>query len=295
MWAPPSNPPATALLLGAAVGLGVAAVARSVHRRLWGFLPEDVPARGRKLHGHATPMAGFLLAAAVALWLLLHGERAVAAAVALLAATGYVDDRDKQRGGLPWKAKALAQLAAAAAIVAATAPRADLGTWLLLSAFAFTIVNAVNFLDNMDGVATVVGGLGVVLAAPAGSALAFGGAVFLGFLPLNWPRPRLFLGDGGAYALGALLATSALTSSLDLDGHLRWLGLAAPCFVPLFDFTQVVCARLYLGYAPWVGDRRHVTHIATYLGVPARFVAPLAGLVTAGAWLLLHADPSRAQ
>ncbi|MEZ5965801.1 MAG: hypothetical protein R3F56_18340 [Planctomycetota bacterium] len=278
-------------LLGAGAGFVLAAVARWIHRTHWGFLPEDAPTRGRKLHGEATPMVGFLLAAAATVILLAGRERALAAAVALLAGMGYVDDRDKQRGGLPWKAKALVQLAAAATVVAATAPRADLVVWLVLLALVFVVVNAVNFLDNMDGVAALVGGLGVVLAAPTGSSLCVAAATFLGFLPLNWPRPWLFLGDSGAYAVGALLAAASLRTGLQ-DGRVQWLALAAPCFVPLFDFVQVVSARLYLGYAPWVGDRRHITHIATYLGVPPSLVAPICGVVAAGAWFLLRGEAS---
>lgn len=279
----------TALALVAAAGAGcaVAGGALFVHRRVWGFLPEDVPGGARKQHARPTPVVGFLLAGVAAVGLLATGETTLAAALALLLAVGFVDDRGKQRGGLSWRVKAIAQLVAGAAIAASVAPRADLWAWLVLVGFAFVVVNAVNFLDNMNGVSALVGGLGVLLATGGEGPLALAGAVFLGFLPFNWPRASLFLGDGGALPLGGLLAAAALAPAADATGGLRLLVLLAPTAIPLLDFTQVVLARVWLGYAPWVGDRRHVTHIATYVGVPAAWVAPMLGAAAAGAWALL--------
>ncbi len=277
------------LVLAAAAGLALALVARLVNRHIVGFLPEDVPTGGRKQHARATPQVGFLLAGAAAVWLLAQDEAALAAALLLLAGAGYVDDRDKRRGGLSWKAKAIAQLAAAALITATTAPRADLGAWLMVLMFAFVLINAVNFADNMDGVSTSLGGLGALFATQGDGALAVAGALFLGFLPCNWPRAHLFLGDGGTLPLGALLAAATLRSGAASDGTLSWPLLIAPTAILLLDFVQVICARLWLGYAPWVGDRRHLTHIATYAGVPAVAVAPLLAGLAVGAWLLLRA------
>jgi len=283
---PPSPlPPWPQVAAGLAAGFTLAALARFVNRHGIGFLPQDTPGGPRKQHARVTPMVGFLLAAGASLWLLLHDALALAGAAALLAATGYADDRGKRRGGLPWRAKAVAQLAAAALVTAAVVPRADLAVWLLAVAFVFVLINALNFLDNMDGVSALVGGLGILLATRGHGALAVAGALFLGFVPWNWPRPGLFLGDGGALALGALLAGAALEAGREADGHLALAPLLAATFVPLLDFAQVVCARLWLGYAPWVGDRRHLTHIATYVGVPAVWVAPLFVALTLAAWV----------
>ena len=77
-------------------------------------------------------------------------------------------------------------------------------------------------------------------------------------------------------ALGAMAIRPAHEAPLAPD--LLWL---APATVPLLDFVQVVGARLYLGYAPWIGDRRHLTHVLLVLGLPAWSLAPLFGGVAA--------------
>ena len=94
---------------------------------------------------------------------------------------------------------------------------------------------------------------------------------YLGFLPLNWPRAFAILGDAGALPLGFLLGAQAL--------RLPLRETLAVSIVPLCDFTQVVLARLWLGYAPWIADRRHLTHIAQNLGMPRVLIAPLIGVL----------------
>jgi hypothetical protein len=55
-----------------------------------------------------------------------------------------------------------------------------------------------------------------------------------------------------------------------------------PMAVFLVDFAQVVIARLIIGVAPWIGDRRHVTHILMNLHLPQWLLAPL---LAGGGWL----------
>ena len=101
-----------------------------------------------------------------------------------------------------------------------------------------------------------------------------------GFLPWNWPRARLFLGDAGAYQFGIVLAAAVGHQAVDAPEVLGAVG------VQLADFVQVVTARLVLGVPPWVGDRRHLSHIAQNLGLPRAWVAPLLAAVAtaAGLW-----------
>lgn len=261
--------PWLALPVGTALGF----VALLVHTRWLGFLPEDVPAPPRKLHGHATPQAGFLFAAVATLWLATHGEGWLAAVAAILGVTGYLDDRTKPSGGLHWPIKALA-LACAAALVAHPVADLGLGVWVTALAFAFVVINATNFLDNQHGVATALGGFGLVAATGLEGPLGACALLFLGFLPCNWPRARLFLGDGGAHALGGLLAAAALRAGVNTDG-LSLAKLLAPTAILVLDFTQVVVARVVIGVPPWVADRRHLTHIAAQLGVPRAWVMPV--------------------
>ena len=98
---------------------------------------------------------------------------------------------------------------------------------------------------------------------------------------MNWPRPRLFVGDAGAYLLGTLLAATSLAHRGDAAR------LLAPVAVQLLDFVQVVTMRLRLGIAPWRADRRHLTHIAQHLRVPRWLCAPLFGAAAAAAIVLL--------
>ena len=272
------------LVAAAAAGLALSRGALHVHTRVFGFLPEDRPGGPRKQHSRPTPMCGFVLAAAAAVWLLVRGNAPIAGAAAILGAVGWVADRYKAQGGGSWKARAVVQLAAAGLIAGDIVPRAGAFEWLLVVALAFVLINAVNFLDNMDGVAAALGGMGVVLATRGEGPLAAAGALWLGFLPCNWPRARLFLGDGGALPLGGLLAAATLHGSAVAEGVVSWAKFFAPAAVPYLDFVQVVCARLWLGYAPWIGDRRHLTHIVNYLGVPAVAVMPVMVAVGVGVW-----------
>jgi UDP-GlcNAc:undecaprenyl-phosphate GlcNAc-1-phosphate transferase len=270
----------------APVGSALVLAALACHRRR-PFLPVDVPHGPRKRHPRPTPMAGFVpgFAAAVLLIVLAPGHWPLGAAVLLATAVGHVDDaRKRTTGGWSWQAKALLLLVAAGLAVAGSlAPDAcrtpaAAGSLVLV----FVLANAVNFLDNVDGVSIAVGATGLLLAG--GDVAPALGFLFLGLLPLNWPRALAFPGDAGALALGLALGACCVARGVH-DGSVR--AALAPCVVPLLDFVQVVCVRIWLGYPPWIGDRRHLTHIAIAAGLPERAVAPVfAGLVVLGWWLV---------
>jgi UDP-GlcNAc:undecaprenyl-phosphate GlcNAc-1-phosphate transferase len=254
------------------------------NRRWLGWLPDDPPRAGRKQHARPIPLAGVLLAPVALPWLWAahdawRGAGWAALALALAAATGFLDDRGKEHGrDLDWRWKALGLgLAAAAAAAAVCKPSLVPLTWLALAAFVFVLTNAINFLDNTDGVASGLAAASLLAFAGTDGWPAAAGFAALAFVPWNWPRPRLFLGDAGAYALGTLLAI-AVARPLQERWSALWL-----VAVPLADFAQVVVARLWLGHAPWVGDRRHLTHVAMNAGVPPVLVAPL---FAAAAWAL---------
>jgi UDP-N-acetylmuramyl pentapeptide phosphotransferase/UDP-N-acetylglucosamine-1-phosphate transferase len=262
------------------------AAADFANRRLVGFLPDDPPRPGRKQHERPMPLAGIIVPLAVLPWLIADGAFCALAAVALAAAVGFVDDRGKEHGrDLGWRTKtgvllAVAVAGACAAGHAPTALTADAVTNLAIAAaVVFVLTNATNFLDNTDGVAAAVSGASLLLLAGERGWLLAGGFVALGFLPFNWPRPRVFLGDGGAYVLGALVGIAAA------ERVPATVGAAA---VQLADFVQVVTARVVLGRPPWVGDRRHLTHIAQNLGCPRWLVAPLFAALTVATALALR-------
>lgn len=233
------------------------------NRRWIGWLPDDPPRPGRKQHHRPIPLAGALLLPALLPWLLASASPWLMAALVLATTTGFVDDRGKEHGReLDWRTKTVALgIAAALAATAIVDPLRAPGHWLLVTAFVFVLTNATNFLDNTDGVAA---GLSAVSLFALGAEAA--GWAALAFVPWNWPRPRLFLGDSGAYCLGMLVAAHAAAA-----GTSQFAAIG----VQLADFVQVVVARCWLGVPPWVGDRRHLTHMVQNLGLPARAVAPL--------------------
>lgn len=244
------------------------------NRRWFGFLPDDPPRPGRKQHAAPIALGGVLLVPALLGCLVAErgfwpGWPWAVAAVALAGAIGFVDDRGKEHGdGLDWRRKGLGLcVVAGATAMAMCDPLHAPERWLLYALLAFVLVNAVNFLDNTDGVATAI--VAVPLASECGGWPLASAACGLAFLPWNWPRPRLFLGDAGAFALGTLLALH-VQSGLHDGPTALWLAA-----VPLADFVQVVLVRLWLRHPPWVGDRRHLTHIAHHLGLPRVATAPL--------------------
>jgi len=127
---------------------------------------------------------------------------------------------------------------------------------------AFVLMNSVNYQDGMDGLAgslTAVsfGGFAVVSLLLGNSlgfvlSIAFFGAV-LGFLVLNLPPAKIFMGDSGAYVLGFSLALLILLFiRTDAAGALLLAGF------PLAEGIWTNCRRLMRGKSIFYGDRSHV-------------------------------------
>lgn len=257
----------------ALAGAGVIGLALWCHWRWFACLPDDPPSLPRKLHVRSMPLGGVLLAPAALPWLVSGGLGWPELGALLLAtAAGYGDDLGKARGdGLDWRTKGgLLLLACLLGSAGLYPPLDDPLAWLAAAAGAFVVVNATNFLDNMNGVALTLAGTTLLALGGDGPFAALGWAA-LGMLPWNWPRARLFLGDAGAYLLGMGSALAALTAVRHGEVALAVAALG----VQLADFVQVVTARLWLHLPPWVGDRRHLTHLLHHRGVPVWLVAPL--------------------
>lgn len=145
------------------------------------------------------------------------------------------------------------------------------------------MTNSLNFLDNMDGlsagVAAICGAFFVVCGGMAGQILVpalgalFVGAV-LGFLILNFPPARIFMGDCGSLLIGYWLAViSILTSYWDSGAGISPYALVMPLVVlaiPLYDFASVVLIRLLEGRNPLKGDQRHFSHRLVERGLSRR-------------------------
>ncbi len=138
--------------------------------------------------------------------------------------------------------------------------------WLL------TVINAFNFMDNMNGLCAGVGAIGAFLFALIASAngeylVALAGflicGALAGFLPWNFPNARAFLGDAGSQLVGYLLAVMAILPHFYTKQNPRPLAVLSPLLVlavPLIDLAQVVVMRTLKGKPFWIGDTNHLSH-----------------------------------
>lgn len=254
----------------------------------------------RKIHASPIPLAGGLavltgllvptFAAALVLQLkggsiagadaLLYGlGRRVGQLAAILGGAvgivllGWLDDKHELRP-LP---KFAGQLFIAA-LVAATGVRITLFVPSVLFSYAITIlwlltvINAFNFMDNMNGLCA---GLGVIAAGLFGLVAASHGqylvaliaflttGALVGFLPYNFPRASAFLGDAGSHLVGYLLAVLAILPHFYSELNPRPWAVITPLLVlavPLADLAWVVMLRWRKGQPFYVGDTNHLSH-----------------------------------
>lgn len=238
----------------------------------------DQPA-ARKVHATPIPMlGGVAIYGAVCLALLLFSDRFFAAQMAsiLLGATwvsffGLWDDR----WGLSASLKLLAQ-AVGALILMATGVMVQLpipmgANWLLTMLWVVGITNALNLLDNMDGLSSGAGAVAalffLLLAAVSGQYLvgALAAALLgacLGFLLYNFNPASIFMGDTGSLFLGFMLA--ALGIKMRFPANVPWVTWMIPLLVlvvPLFDTTLVFFSRLRRGKNPLTTPGKdHLSH-----------------------------------
>ena len=186
---------------------------------------------------------------------------------------GWLDDRHELRPARKFAGQVLV-----AGLVAASGVRITLfvpNAWFSFAItllWIVTVTNALNFLDNMNGLCA---GLGVIAAAIFGlkaalldqylvASVAFltAGAL-LGFLPFNFPRASAFLGDSGSHLTGFLLAVLAILPHFHSPEHPRPLAVVTPLLVlavSLADLVWVVLLRCRLGHPFYVGDTNHISH-----------------------------------
>jgi UDP-GlcNAc:undecaprenyl-phosphate GlcNAc-1-phosphate transferase len=254
----------------------------------------------RKIHGTPVPLAGGftvltgmllpLAAGAVLLKLdivktaaaaaIVHGlnRRALELVVIALGAVaitilGWLDDKYELRA-LP---KFIGQLLIAVAVAAACKRitlfvPSELFSYAITILWLLTIINAFNFMDNMNGLCTGLGAIGAfvftLIAAANGEYLVaitgclMGGAL-AGFLPWNFPEARAFLGDAGSHLVGYLLAVMAILPHFYNRQNPRPAAVLAPLLVlalPLLDLAQVSLIRTLNRKPFWIGDTNHLSH-----------------------------------
>jgi UDP-GlcNAc:undecaprenyl-phosphate GlcNAc-1-phosphate transferase len=240
--------------------------------------------------GVATQISWFdaVFAEPAAVWALLG-------AATIVVAIGVVDDLFE----LDWVTKLAGQILAAGLVAwqgvqVVSIPIAGLTLFsptlsLALTVLAIVLVmNAVNFIDGLDGlvagVTLIASGVFFVYAfllatgevdapyfnyASLFTAILLG--AMLGFLPSNWHPAKLFLGDSGSMLVGLIMATTAISVTGQIDPAQVSPSQLLPAFipvllplvvlvVPLLDFTLAVLRRLRHGMSPFEADRAHLHH-----------------------------------
>lgn len=226
----------------------------------------------RRSHLAATPRGGgiaIVVALLVAVgWLIVGNPRQVAAqqqawlasfavGLVLVAAIGAIDDHRPLSPWLRLVVHALASLLLACGCFVAYAD-----PWLALAAFVLSIglTNVWNFMDGIDGLAAsqaalVAVGAALFLDGPMQWVAAALCAACCGFLPMNFPRARIFLGDVGSGALG--FAVAALCIDIAAAGRPGWPLSLLPLSAFLVDAALTLGGRMLRGERWWTP---HVTH-----------------------------------
>ena len=207
---------------------------------------------------------------------------------AVATAVGAIDDFR----GLLWWQKLAGQVGAAAIPVASgiwvdrfTFPFVgvhELSPWVgkpLTVVWIVAVMNMVNFLDGLDGLAagvcSIAGGTFAVIALSLGkpeaaivSAIVFGAC--LGFLRHNFYPARIFMGDSGAMLLGFVLATVAVEGLLKTAATVALFFPLLVLAVPIMDTGFVVARRLKYGQPITAPDQEHLHHRFLRIGLSQR-------------------------
>jgi len=181
---------------------------------------------------------------------------------ALFLALGVADDRVALGAGQKFGLQAV--IAALAVALGAGAPLTGVpaidaaASWLVM----VVLVNAFNLTDVCDGLLASLGmvmfvALALLDARHAGSSIAIAAAC-LGFLFLNRPPARIFLGDAGSHLLGYLAAALSLQAARGVGAPLPVMAAAlAITGVPLFELVFLVVVRMRRGLPWWKGSPDH--------------------------------------
>ena len=300
------------LVVGFAAALGMTPLSRVIALRL-GVV--DKPNQ-RKVHLDNKPMMGGLAiyaSFAVALLLISPPEYlfefvALLSGSAFLALVGLVDDRYT----LGIKPKLVAQVLAALVLIASgiqvkmfNLPLIDYSLTIL---WVVGITNALNFLDNIDGLAAGLSAIaagfftlisfaeGLTLVSALAAALT-GSAV--GFLIYNFNPASSFMGDMGSMVLGFVLATLGIKLEFGAQPpSVTWMVPLLVLALPLFDISLVVFTRLLEGRSPGQAGKDHTSHRLMSLGLSQRWTVLVlyGGCIFFGilAFLVSTEEPRRA-
>lgn len=165
---------------------------------------------------------------------------------------------------------------------------------ILTSLFTVALINALNFVDGLDGLSAGVGMIagaaillfsltilfdqnGAVSAYPPAIIAAALVGICAGILPHNFEPSRIFMGDSGSMLIGLLLAAASTSASgkinMSLYGAADFIALISPIIVvlaavaiPLLDLVMAVVRRVGRGASPFSPDKMHLHHRLLSIG-----------------------------
>ncbi len=256
----------------------------------------DMPAQ-RKMHSTPMPMmGGVAIFGGAIVAVLFFAEQLPRSVLGVLlssgvvALVGLVDDR---RHLPPWF-KLVGQFAGFLILanygIRVRLPIPDFLNYAITFVWLAGISNAINFLDNMDGLSAGVSGVAAAFILLLGvandqflvsalSAAVCGACV--GFLRYNFRPARIFMGDMGALFLGFLLAVLSL--QLRFPENVNFVTWMVPVFIlglPIFDTTLVVFSRMRRGISPMTAGKDHTSHRLVDMGFSQREAVLILYLVT---------------
>ena len=262
------------------------------------------------------------------------GLPAVVIAGGLIMGIGLIDDR----WGLDALTKFAGQITAASVLVTMGVawsvlyiPFGGIGTIvldqassiLLTLALTVSVVNAMNFVDGLDGRAAGLGlitalaiflfsvgllrdhGGDVLFYPPAVISVVLAGAC-LGFLPHNFHPAKIFMGDSGSMLVGLMLAAASTTAAGPISQSAYgardvfpllspFLLVLAVVFVPALDMLLAIVRRTRAGRSPFSPDKMHLHHRLLQIGHSHRRVVLViylwVGIVALGAASTIFFDP----
>ena len=262
------------------------------------------------------------------------GLPAVVIAGGLIMGIGLIDDR----WGLDALTKFAGQITAASVLVTMGVawsvlyiPFGGIGTIvldqassiLLTLALTVSVVNAMNFVDGLDGLAAGLGlitalaiflfsvgllrdhGGDVLFYPPAVISVVLAGAC-LGFLPHNFHPAKIFMGDSGSMLVGVMLAAASTTAAGPISQSAYgardvfpllspFLLVLAVVFVPALDMLLAIVRRTRAGRSPFSPDKMHLHHRLLQIGHSHRRVVLViylwVGIVALGAASTIFFDP----
>jgi len=248
----------------------------------------DIP-NHRKVHKRKIARNGGLamFMAILVTWLisLLIGKKLLsyelAASISIVFLIGLVDDAVE----LGFKIKFLFQILAAticiqSGFVIKDIPITFFGVWnntvlriFLTYLWIIGITNAINLIDGIDGLASVV-----VMSSSLLLFLKFNdplalilASVCIGFLLYNWNPAKIFMGDSGSYLLGFLISLITLRN-FTMDGKTWIIGMGLFLGYPILDTFYAFVRRLLKKKNPFSPDQEHFHHQLLEKGLSQKIV-----------------------